>query len=269
MKLSIAVSTPDAKFSALALKGSFEENFEIVKKAGFEGVEISVRDPKVVDQDLLKTLLDQFDFDVPALATGRAFGEEGLCFSSPDEAVRCAAVQRVKDQINFAGRIKSNVIIGLILGKNERNNINEQWAIECCRECAVHAKKMNLHLFLEPINRYETSFLITVEDVLNFIETVGVDETTCRVLLDTFHMNIEESSIEGSIRRAGARIGHVHIADSNRKHPGAGHMDFKSIVSVLKESGYDGFLSAEILPLPDPVSAAFNTVEHMRNIVGI
>lgn len=267
MKLSIAVSTPDAQFSALALKGSFEDNFRLVKSLGYDGVEISVRDPNLVDRTILKTLLASHGLTVPAIATGRAFGEEGLCFSSPDASVRAAAVKRIKDQAEFAAFLGANVIMGLILGKDPRNETSYQYAVECCRECARHAAECGVRIFIEPINRYETSFLITVDDVLEFIQTVCVGDT-CRVLLDTFHMNIEESSIEKSILHAGPRIGHVHVADSNRWHPGAGHIDFAAIVKTLRSTGYDGFLTAEILPKPDPESAARNNILHMRPIIG-
>lgn len=265
MKLSIAVSTPEARFSALALKGSFEENFRRVRHLGYDGVEISVRDPKLVDRDALKRLLEAEGLSVPAIATGRAFGEEGLCFSSPDAGVRAAAVQRIKDQVDFAAFLGANVIIGLILGKNPRDEVSEGWAVACCRACAEFAESRGVRLFLEPINRYETSFLITVDDVLSFIERVGGG--ACRVLLDTFHMNIEESSIEGSIRKAGVRIGHVHTADSNRWHPGAGHLDFISIVRTLRDTGYDGWLSAEILPLPDPGAAAAGAIRCLKEVL--
>ena len=61
------------------------------------------------------------------------------------------------------------------------------------------------------------------------------------LLLDTFHMNIEEPSIEDSIRQTGDRIFHFHVADSNRWYPGAGHLDFRSILKALFATGYDGF----------------------------
>jgi 5-keto-L-gluconate epimerase len=267
MKLSIAVSTPDAEFSALALKGPFDDNFRLVRSLSYDGVEISVRNPADVDREQLKRLLGEYGLKVPAIATGRAFGEEGLCFSSPDAVIRAAAVKRISDQIDFAHFLGAHVIIGLIVGKAPRNAQSEAWAVESCRACARRASDIGVRLFIEPINRYETSFLITVGDVLQFIDKVGVDDTTCRVLLDTFHMNIEEANIEASIRRAGPRIGHVHVADSNRWHPGAGHIDFGSIVHTLRETGYDGWLTAEILPLPEPMVAARKNIEFMSGII--
>jgi sugar phosphate isomerase/epimerase len=86
------------------------------------------------------------------------------------------------------------------------------------------------------------------------------------LLADTFHMNIEEPSIEGSIRRAGDRIFHFHVADSNRWHPGAGHLDFASILDALYATGYTGFVCGEFLPIPDAETAARRGIAHLRGI---
>jgi sugar phosphate isomerase/epimerase len=95
-----------------------------------------------------------------------------------------------------------------------------------------------------------------------------VDAANLGMLLDTFHMNIEEPALEASIRRASERMFHVHVADSNRWHPGAGHIDFKRVVDVLQKIRYAGFISAEILPLPDADTAAALTVKCLRPLVG-
>jgi sugar phosphate isomerase/epimerase len=265
MKLSIAVSEPDAKFSALALKGEFEETFRAASGAGFDGAELHIRNPALVDAGRVGKLLEDFSLVAPAIGTGRAFGEDGLCFSSPDEKIRREAVERIKSHIDFAEGFGALVIIGLIVGKNPVTPESERWAAECLAECAGRAERRGIKLAVEPINRYETSFIITVDDCLRFLDKVG--SPACGVLLDTFHMNIEEASIENSIRLAGSRAAHVHIADSNRRHPGAGHIDFRSVVDALSDIGYNGFLSAEIFPLPDPETAAVNTVEHMKKIL--
>jgi sugar phosphate isomerase/epimerase len=77
-------------------------------------------------------------------------------------------------------------------------------------------------------------------------------------------MNIEDASIEKGLRLAGDRLWHVHIADSNRRYPGSGHLNFASIFATLEDMGYHGFVSAEILPLPDPDTAAQKTIEFLQ-----
>jgi sugar phosphate isomerase/epimerase len=262
MKLSAAVSTPDAKFSALALKGDFDEIFALVKRHGLHGAEIHVRDPRDVDAEQLKDLKNRHGLEIPAIGTGRAFGEDGLCFSDPDPAVRRAAVVRIKSHADLAHALGSHIIIGLILGKNPRTPEIEKNAADCMRECADYAADRGVDLFVEPINRYETGFIITARDCLSFFETV--DRPNCKVLLDTFHMNIEEADMCATIRMAGARIGHVHVADSNRWHPGAGHIDFAQILAALHEVNYAGFLSAEMFPNPDPETAIAGMAAHLR-----
>ena len=82
-----------------------------------------------------------------------------------------------------------------------------------------------------------------------------------------FHMNIEEQDLAAAIRAGGKHIGHVHYADSNRRAMGFGHTDPAPVVAALKQIGYTGHLSAEILPLPDPVTAAKQTISSIRSVI--
>jgi sugar phosphate isomerase/epimerase len=116
---------------------------------------------------------------------------------------------------------------------------------------------------LEPLNRYETDIIHTVAEGMELIQRVGAPNFG--LLLDTFHMNIEEPSIEASIRACGERIFHFHVADSNRWHPGAGHLDLRSILAALRATGYDGYVSGEFMPLPDADTAARRAIEVLRS----
>jgi len=80
-------------------------------------------------------------------------------------------------------------------------------------------------------------------------------------------VNIEEADPAGAFRAAAPRLWHVHIGDSNRLPPGRGHYDFLSTVGVLKEIGYRGYLSAELLAKPDPDTSAQETIQYMRRLV--
>jgi sugar phosphate isomerase/epimerase len=134
--------------------------------------------------------------------------------------------------------------------------------VEAIRECAEAAAGTGVRFALEPMNRYETDLIHTVADGLELIDRVGAPNFG--LLLDTFHMNIEEPSIEDGIRTCGDRVFHVHVADSNRWHPGAGHLDFPSILETLSAIGYDGFVSGEFLPLPDADTAARRALDHLK-----
>jgi 5-keto-L-gluconate epimerase len=136
------------------------------------------------------------------------------------------------------------------------------WLVEALRTCARFAADHGVRLALEPINRYETDLVNTINQGMALIERVGAD--SLGLLPDTFHMNIEEASIEKSLRRAASQIFHFHVADSNRWYPGAGHLDFSHILSILKDINYPGWVSAETLPHPDTMTAAEQGLAHLR-----
>jgi len=267
MKKSIVISTSSTKFSALAFKEDFEDSIKKVANLGFDGAELAVRNPKDLKVDDVINILKENNLEVPAIGTGQAYGEEGLSFSDPDEVVRKKAVERINNQILFASHFNAQVIIGLIRGKIE-DGVNkveaEEWTIDCLRKCTEFAKECNIRLTLEPVNRYESNFINTLNEGIEFIKRVGV--TNLGLLADTFHMNIEEVSIYDSIVQAKDYITHVHFADSNRWAPGCGHLDFAKIVQTLKKIGYQGYVSAEILPLPDPDTAARITAETLSKL---
>jgi sugar phosphate isomerase/epimerase len=267
MKLAIVLSTHAAQFEAVAFKGNFETNVAKIAGYGYDGVELAIRDPKLVNPDELETAVGKYNLAVPALGTGQAWGEERLSFTSDNPDVRWTAIERVKSHIPLAARFNAVVILGLIRGITPAGQTHEQsmgYLVEALQECSTAAAPHGVRYALEPLNRYETDLIHTVVDGLDLIEQVGADNFG--LLLDTFHMNIEEPSIEESIRVCGDRIFHFHVADSNRWHPGAGHLDFASILDVLFASGYDGFVSGEFMPIPDADTGAQRAIEFLRGL---
>ncbi|MBA7500280.1 5-keto-L-gluconate epimerase [subsurface metagenome] len=267
MKKSIVVSIQPTKFSALAFKEDFEKSIKKVADLGFDGAELAVRNPKDLKVENIIKIIKENDLEVPAIGTGQAYGEEGLCFSDPDEVIRKMAVERINDQIVFASHFDAQVIIGLIRGiivESVNKTEAEEWTIDCLRKCIEFAKEYNIGLTLEPVNRYESNFINTLNEGIEFIKRVGA--SNLGLLADTFHMNIEEVSIYDSIIQAKDYITHVHFADSNRWAPGCGHLDFKEIINTLKKINYQGYISAEILPLPDPDSCVRLTAKTLDKL---
>jgi sugar phosphate isomerase/epimerase len=123
---------------------------------------------------------------------------------------------------------------------------------------------LDVHLLVEPINRYETNFINTAQDGIELIEAIG--HPCVKLLLDTFHMNIEEIDPCITIRKAAKHLGYVHFADSNRQAPGRGHINFQAIADVLAEIGYRGFINAEILPIPDDEQALLQTGQYIHSL---
>jgi sugar phosphate isomerase/epimerase len=267
VKLSIVLSTHAAAFQAVAFKGDFEANVAKIAGWGYNGVELAVRDPSLVHADELEKVIASHGLVVPAIGTGQAWGEEGLSFTSDDPKVREAAIERISSHVPLAAHLDAIVILGLIRGITPEGQSHQQsmeHLVEAIRRCAAAAEGTNVRFALEPMNRYETDLVHTAADGLDLIERVGADNFG--LLLDTFHMNIEEPDIGASIRACGDRIFHFHVADSNRWHPGAGHLDFGSILEELEATGYEGFVSGEFIPLPDADTAAERGIAHLKKV---
>ncbi len=255
MNFAIVVTTAESRFSAVAFRGDLAENLARVKRLGYQGVELSFRDPKTVDVAGLRILLEKHDLPVVALATGRAWGEEGLSFTDSDPAVRRRTSARVGEYLDLAHALNAMVILGLIRGRipdSVKPTAARRWARDAIRRAADRGSRNGIRLVIEPINRYETNFLNTVEETLAFLHEV--ERENVGILADTFHMNIEDASIPGSLRGAGRAVFHVHVADSNRWAPGCGHLDFAEILGTLQAMRYPGYVSVECLPKPDPES---------------
>jgi len=266
IRLSIVLSTHPAQFEAVAFKGDFETNIVKIAGWGYDGVELAIRDPDLVDVDALEKVLTEHDLKVPAIGTGQAWGEERLSFSNPDEQVRKAAIKRIKSHIQLARRLKAKVIIGLIRGvtpPGQTKAQSMQFLEESLQDCLEAASAQGVFLALEPLNRYETDLIHTIDDGLELIHQIN--SPNLGLLLDTFHMNIEEAVIEESIRICGEHIFHFHVADSNRMYPSAGHLDFISILNALYSTGYQGWVSGEFLPDPDSDTAAQCSLAYLRN----
>jgi sugar phosphate isomerase/epimerase len=268
MKLAIALTTPKEAFETSQGWRLLKKKFAIVSGLGYDGIELMIEDPSVVNSEKLRKLAQFYELLIPAVGTGIAYLQCGLSFAHPDRRERSAAIKRVKDYMLLASDLDTLVIIGLIRGKiGVDTSYKKAWSLvrNCLRECSATAKDLGVLMALEPINRYETAIINTVDEALKMIEEVRSDYV--RIMVDTFHMNLEEASITEALRKARKLLVHVHVADSNRKAPGMGHLNFHEIINVLNEIRYTEFLSAEILPKPNFGQAARKTIDYLKKLL--
>ncbi|AAD35501.1 hypothetical protein THMA_0422 [Thermotoga maritima MSB8] len=265
MKLSLVISTSDAAFDALAFKGDLRKGMELAKRVGYQAVEIAVRDPSIVDWNEVKILSEELNLPICAIGTGQAYLADGLSLTHPNDEIRKKAIERVVKHTEVAGMFGALVIIGLVRGRREGRSYEEteELFIESMKrllELTEHAK-----FVIEPLNRYETDFINTIDDALRILRKINSNRVG--ILADTFHMNIEEVNIPESLKRAGEKLYHFHVADSNRWAPGCGHFDFRSVFNTLKEIGYNRYVSVECLPLPggmeEAAEIAFKTLKEL------
>ena len=267
IRLSIVLSAQPTHFAAATFQGELSRNLAYIATLGYDGVELAIREPALLDCDALAALLDRYTLAVPAIGTGQAWGEERLSFTDPQPEVRRAAIDRAKSHVPFAARVGAQIVIGLLRGVVQPGVTFDQawtWMADALREVAEAASVYDVKLCLEPLNRYETDLVHTVDEGLMLLEQVDADNVG--LLLDTFHMNIEEVSLTQAIRDVGTRLFHVHVADSNRHYPGAGHIDFGGVLQTLADVGYTGYVSGEFLPEPDAERAAAAAIHHLRSM---
>lgn len=267
-KTSMAISPAPAKFAPLLFAGEWGHGLETAAELGYDAVELSLRDP---DRQLLEAMERDIrgkGLAVSAIATGQSYLSDGLSLSSADPSVQNKLLDRMKRFIDFVARWNGLVILGGIRGRLLDSDIpheaQRQQALVAIRNYAEYAKPKNVRLAVEPINRYETNFVNTIGEALGVIGEV--DAQNLVVLADSFHMNIEEASMTDSVGSAASRLGYVHFADSNRLAPGQGHIDFRGILTALRRIGFQGYIGAEILPLPDSAKAARSAIEFLRLI---
>ncbi len=269
ISLSVTISSPGSKFAPIIFQGDYVSGIKKAKEIGYKAVELHIRDPKVIDVPGIMEVVKKNNLTVSTIGTGQAYVDEKLYFSSVDAGVRNAAVLRIKDQIDFASQLKAKVIIGTIKGplpedKNEQEIALER-VITCLRECANYAQKKGVVLVLEAINRYESNYLNTAEQTVEFIKKIN--SSMIGLHLDTFHMNIEEKSIVDTIKKYSSYLDHLHFADSNRWVPGFGHINFANILDTLKKVNYDGYIGLEALPLPDSETAAMQALSYINKLM--
>ena len=244
--------------------GDLERAFSVAKELGFDGIEISIADPEEISLSKVKDLISKYQVVISAISTGGAAVRDGLIFSSPDKSIRKAAIQRIKNHIDFASHFNAVVVIGLIKGWVDRDYSQcEDCITECLKECNEYAVKKRMKLALEPINRFQEDFFNSILDCKEYIDRIKFSNV--KMMIDSFHMNIEDSDMWGNIRQAKDYIIHIHYSDSNRLAPGMGHFDFSKMTKVLKEIDYKGYISAEILPIPDSYTAAKQTITSMKS----
>ena len=138
-------------------------------------------------------------------------------------------------------------------------------AVESFQRLSDYAAPREVRFTLEPVNHYEVNWIVSTQDGIRLADDIG--RPNFGLMLDTYHMNIEDVNIYASFRQARRYCWHVHVSDNNRKWPGNAHIDFHSVVVTLEDLGYTGYLSAEIFPWPDPETAGRETIHHMRRWV--
>jgi len=269
MKLGLSIAPASATSLAFVV---FREDLSTgIRKAwelGYDGVELALANAEEINVAAINSLIKKYGIEIPVISTGRVFSEAHLWFTHPEEKIRDKAIQRMKDIIEIASQCKANVNIGRVRGnipENRPRKEAEERFFSTLMECSDFAALRGVQLLLEPVNRYETNFINSLEESVEIVDKLNRENI--KLMPDTFHMNIEDASIVDSVKKAGDKIGYVHFADSNRWPPGQGHLNFSQIIAALKEIGYEGYITVEAVPKPNPDKAAKMAISFLRGII--
>jgi sugar phosphate isomerase/epimerase len=269
-RISLAIQTPDVEptVPVALLSGSLTEKLEKAARFGAQGIEFMTVRPKTLDAGAIRKQLESLGLEPAAVASGAmAFAEE-LTLLHPDALRASQARNRLVQLIEFAGEMGAPLVtIGSFRGRlSTMGPQSEEILGHILFQASQLASQHSVRLVIEPLNHYETDFISTASQGLEFIQKVG--HSHLGLLLDTYHMNIEEQSwTKPFITSASAgKLWHVHLGDNNRLPPGQGLIDFRTIISVLDQCAYSGFLSAELLAKPNPDEAAHQTIQHILSL---
>jgi D-psicose/D-tagatose/L-ribulose 3-epimerase len=213
-----------------------------VAELGFDVLEICIEDPQLVTAGAVRDAADAAGVGVSVCG---AFGPD-RDLSHEDADMRRQGVEYLRACIDLAAEVGSPNVAGPMysaVGKtrllpDEEREQQRRWAVESLRTAGKYAAECGVGLAIEPLNRFETDLVNTVEQGLDLCDRIRLDNVG--LLLDTFHMNIEEKSIPDAIRRAGARLRHFHACENDRGAPGSGHVEWGPVLEAVQEIGFEG-----------------------------
>ncbi|MGB3715914.1 MAG: sugar phosphate isomerase/epimerase family protein [Candidatus Promineifilaceae bacterium] len=213
-----------------------------VAKMGFDWIEFPLEDIGGFDYKATNTLLNDHGLGV---STCVAMGpDRDLIHEDPE--VRANGMAYVRDSIDATKALGATNVVGPIysaVGRTwqstpEERAENLDLLVENLKELAAYAGERGVLLGVEPLNRFETSFINLAAQVIEVVDRV--DHPSCQIMLDTFHMNIEEKSAGDAIRAAGPHLIHLHACENDRGAPGSGNVTWGEIGQALKDINYDG-----------------------------
>jgi D-psicose/D-tagatose/L-ribulose 3-epimerase len=236
-----------------------ERTLERLQGQGYDAVEM-FGEPQKMGMKKLRDIFDSFNFHVCGI-TGMwgSISEDSWKrrILSADRSIAKHTEEYVMDCIKMCQSVGGNEMNICLFAdsdmatydRNHRSLSGDkkeaviQKAIPLLNTLSRFAKDYGVHILVEPLNRYNTPFCSSAKDA--FVIANKVNHDNFGLLLDTFHMNIEEDSLEDTILKSGKLLRHMHLADNNRKMPGYAHINFQSIMRSLFSIGYNGYASFE------------------------
>lgn len=214
----------------------------MVKKMGFDLIEFGIEGTSDLDYAQAATIARDTGLGVSVCA---AMGPDRDLIHS-DESIRSNGMDYVRHCIDAAKTVGAKNVIGPLysaVGRTWQSTDDERrrdvdLLVRQLKELSTYASDRGVGLAVEPLNRFETSFMNLASQAIEVVDRVG--HPACGILLDTFHMNIEERSIGDAIRSAGKRVRQIHTCENDRGAPGSGHVPWRDVAQSCRDIGFKG-----------------------------
>ena len=224
-----------------------DRRMERLAALGYDGVELSASHPPPYPAGAIADLAERHRLPVVSLLTGWSYPNEGLCLSSPDARVRDRAVERLDTYVEQAARLGALMVVGLMQGlrSDEPDEaIAGERIAEALGRVARTAEARGVSVVIEPVNHLQVGFHNSAAEAAALVERVG--SPAFGYMLDTFHLNIEERSVEEAICHHAPHARHVHLCETNGALFGTGGLAFDRVLAGLDAAGYDGWVSVKV-----------------------
>ena len=268
MKLAYMYATPDVSPAQVtAIQGEIAPTLARIRRTGYSGVELLVRDPRRIDTAALKSAARLEGLDVPAICTGEVYGEDGLSFADPDPMTRSQARDRMLASLELASRFGAMVNVGRLRGRYVEGVDPRQtmdWITELIVACAKSYS--DTAVVMEPVNRHYANCLLTTAETMNFIRSINL--ANVGIMLDSVHMMVEGEDIVASMRESGSYFWHFHISDSDRLPVGRGSYRIKEFMDALVAMEFRRYVTVETFQIPDgdrAIQASFDSLRPYFN----
>jgi len=272
IRIASMVGGPDLETPTLApYSGDLEQACQKLAALGYDGIELMTKQPSALDAARLQAVLTDNQLNLVGLCTGHVFGEDRLGLVTPELQIDRQAIARLKEFIDFAVLFGNGTMvnIGRTRGVGDPKQLQRTLSVarEAIQELADYAQPGKVRLILEPINKAENNFIHSTQDGLELVKMVN--RTNFGLMLDTYHMFLEDVDLICSLHESAPYCWHWHFSDSNRRWPGNALIRFDIIIDNLNSIGYDGFVGTEIQAWPDPDTAARFSIEYLRKFIPV
>jgi D-psicose/D-tagatose/L-ribulose 3-epimerase len=225
-----------------------EELAPKIAKMGCDHIELPMDDPTALDFKKCDEIIKKAGIQSISFCAAMSPDRDLI---DPDPKVRQNGIDYLKASIDGLVVVGGRNLVGPFysaVGRTWQQTAEEREhdmkiLVDILRELAEYAGERGVVLGLEPLNRFETSFICTADQAIEVVDRVN--HPACKIMLDTFHMNIEEDCMGDVIRKVGPRLIQVHSNENNRGTPGAGHVPWTEIAQALKDINFDGILVIE------------------------